>query len=124
MAAVKPILLSNHAAAGETSDAEAGLARQFHRYMYLMREVEDRIERKLYRQGKVVGGVYVGRGQEAIRVGAAMVAEIDDMLFPSHRDMAAVPAFAASSRARSSRSTWAASAASPAAATATCTWAT
>ena len=38
-----------------------------------MREMEDRIERKLYRQGKVVGGVYVGRGQEAIPVGSALL---------------------------------------------------
>ncbi len=53
-----------------------------------MREVEDRIERKLYRQGKIVGGVYVGRGQEAIPVGTALLAEPDDVLFPSHRDMA------------------------------------
>ena len=57
-------------------------------YMLLMREVEDRIERKLYRQGKIVGGVYVGRGQEAIPVGTALVAEPGDVLFPSHRDMA------------------------------------
>ena len=35
-------------------------------YMKLTRELEDRIERKLYRQGKIVGGVYVGRGQEAV----------------------------------------------------------
>jgi len=57
-------------------------------YMLLMREVEDRIERKLYRQGKIVGGVYVGRGQEAIPVGTALAASPDDFLFPSHRDMA------------------------------------
>jgi pyruvate dehydrogenase E1 component alpha subunit len=56
--------------------------------MLLMREVEDRIERKLYRQGKVVGGVYVGRGQEAIPVGSALVAQADDVLCPTHRDMA------------------------------------
>jgi pyruvate dehydrogenase E1 component alpha subunit len=56
--------------------------------MLLMREVEDRIERKLYRQGKVLGGVYVGRGQEAIPVGSALVAQANDVLFPSHRDMA------------------------------------
>ena len=37
-------------------------------YMKLTRELEYRIERKLYRQGKIVGGVYVGRGQEAIAV--------------------------------------------------------
>jgi TPP-dependent pyruvate/acetoin dehydrogenase alpha subunit len=57
-------------------------------YMTLMREVEDRIERKLYRQGKILGGVYVGRGQEAIPVGTALLAEADDVLLPSHRDMA------------------------------------
>jgi pyruvate dehydrogenase E1 component alpha subunit len=57
-------------------------------YMLLMREVEDRIERKLYRQGKVLGGVYVGRGQEAIPVGSALTAQPQDVLFPSHRDMA------------------------------------
>src|ERR1043166_8019872 len=66
----------------------AELAQQCLYYMSLMREVEDRIERKLYRQGKVLGGVYVGRGQEAIPVGSALVAEPDDVLFPSHRDMA------------------------------------
>jgi pyruvate dehydrogenase E1 component alpha subunit len=50
--------------------------------------MEDRIERKLYRQGKIVGGVYVGRGQEAIPVGIGLLAEPEDALFPSHRDLA------------------------------------
>jgi TPP-dependent pyruvate/acetoin dehydrogenase alpha subunit len=68
--------------------SEAELARQFLYYMSTMRELEDRIERKLYRQGKILGGVYVARGQEAIPVGAGLVAEPDDVLFPSHRDMA------------------------------------
>jgi TPP-dependent pyruvate/acetoin dehydrogenase alpha subunit len=67
---------------------EAELAERFWHFMSMMREVEDRIERKLYRQGKIVGGVYVGRGQEAIPVGTALVAEAADVLFPSHRDMA------------------------------------
>jgi TPP-dependent pyruvate/acetoin dehydrogenase alpha subunit len=67
---------------------KAELAERFWHYMSLMREVEDRIERKLYRQGKILGGVYVGRGQEAIPVGTALLAEPDDVLFPSHRDMA------------------------------------
>src|SRR5579885_2262224 len=70
------------------ADPEASLARQFLYYMSMMREVEDRIERKLYRQGKIVGGVYVGRGQEAIPVGTALHSEPQDVLFPSHRDMA------------------------------------
>src|SRR5712691_11855808 len=62
--------------------------------MKLTRGLEFRIERKLYRQGKIVGGVYVGRGQEAISVGAAMHIrrgggeEVDDIVSPSHRDMA------------------------------------
>src|SRR5204862_5316515 len=56
-------------------------------YMKLTRELEFRIERKLYRQGKIVGGVYVGRGQEAIPVGIGLLAEPEDALFPSHRDL-------------------------------------
>src|SRR6266478_2909126 len=62
--------------------------------MKLTRAIETRIERKLYRQGKIVGGVYVGRGQEAISVGAAMHMrrgggeDHDDIVSPSHRDMA------------------------------------
>jgi TPP-dependent pyruvate/acetoin dehydrogenase alpha subunit len=68
--------------------APAELAHKCFYYMLLMREVEDRIERKLYRQGKILGGVYVGRGQEAIPVGSALVALPEDVLFPSHRDMA------------------------------------
>src|SRR6266581_2958457 len=63
-------------------------------YMKLTRSIETRIERKLYRQGKIVGGVYVGRGQEAISVVAAMHIrrgggeDVDDIVSPSHRDMA------------------------------------
>jgi TPP-dependent pyruvate/acetoin dehydrogenase alpha subunit len=67
---------------------EAELAGRLWHYMALMREAEDRIERKLYRQGKIVGGVYVGRGQEAIPVGTALHATAEDVLFPSHRDLA------------------------------------
>jgi TPP-dependent pyruvate/acetoin dehydrogenase alpha subunit len=69
-------------------DHNRELALQFLRYMATMRDVEDRIERKLYRQGKIVGGVYVGRGQEAIPVGVGLTAEPDDVLCPSHRDLA------------------------------------
>ncbi len=69
-------------------DQNRELALQFLRYMATMREVEDRIERKLYRQGKILGGVYVGRGQEAIPVGVGLTAEPEDVLCPSHRDLA------------------------------------
>jgi len=89
MAALEPLALGRAGQAwAETEAPDARLARQFHYHMRLMREVEDRIERRLYRLGKIVGGVYVGRGQEAICVGAGLAAEPDDVLFPSHRDMA------------------------------------
>jgi pyruvate dehydrogenase E1 component alpha subunit len=61
--------------------------------MKLTRALEERIERRLYRQGKIVGGVYVGRGQEAIGAGTGMHVrragdpDRDDVVFPSHRDM-------------------------------------
>ena len=58
-------------------------------HMKLQRELEDRIERKLYRQGKVLGGVYTGRGQEAIGVAPALLTEPGDVLCPCHRDMGA-----------------------------------
>jgi pyruvate dehydrogenase E1 component alpha subunit len=58
-------------------------------YMKLTRELEFRIERKLYRQGKIVGGVYVGRGQEAIAVGSCIDLRQEDVACPSHRDMGA-----------------------------------
>ena len=57
-------------------------------YLDMMREIEDRIERKLYRQGKIVGGVYTGRGQEAISVGSGLVAQPQDVMLPAHRDLA------------------------------------
>jgi TPP-dependent pyruvate/acetoin dehydrogenase alpha subunit len=57
--------------------------------MKLAREIETRIERKLYRQGKILGGVYVGRGQEAISVGACLQLQKEDSICPSHRDMGA-----------------------------------
>lgn len=72
---------------------DASLLRMLY-FMKLTRSLEHRIERVLYRQGKIVGGVYVGRGQEAISVGAAMHIrrtgqdESDDIVSPSHRDMA------------------------------------
>jgi TPP-dependent pyruvate/acetoin dehydrogenase alpha subunit len=59
-------------------------------YLKLTRAAEHRIERVLYRQGKIVGGVYVGRGQEAIAVGSAIQLVEGDVVLPSHRDSAAL----------------------------------
>ena len=80
MAAVKPIEPPIGVELSRDPDPNAELAFRFLHYLLMMREVEDRIERKLYRQGKILGGVYVGRGQEAIPVASGMVAEPDDVL--------------------------------------------
>lgn len=61
--------------------------RQLLYYMKLSRDVEHRIEKVLYRQGKIVGGVYVGRGQEAISVATSIHMLEDDVVAPTHRDM-------------------------------------
>src|SRR5256886_6097417 len=86
-------ILNSHAAAQETAEPaalppEKTLLDMLY-YMQLTRELEFRIERKLYRQGKIVGGVYVGRGQEAIAVGSCIELRSDDVVCPSHRDMGA-----------------------------------
>ena len=86
MSAVKPTPIPA-SLAGHTSGSEAAFARDALYFAALMREVEERIERKLYRQGKILGGVYVGRGQEAICVGAGLAALPGDVLFPCHRDL-------------------------------------
>lgn len=72
-----------------SQEVTSDLADKLLYYMVMMRELEDRIELKLYRQGKVVGGCYTGRGQEAIPTGSAVLSRPDDYLCPSHRDMAA-----------------------------------
>ena len=57
-------------------------------YMKLHRFYEDRIE-IVYRQGKLAGPVFLGRGQEAVGVGSAIQLGKDDYIFPSHRDLGA-----------------------------------
>jgi TPP-dependent pyruvate/acetoin dehydrogenase alpha subunit len=62
--------------------------RQMYYYMRLTRGLEDRIT-ALYRQGRIVGGVYTSHGMEAIAVGYASALERDDIIAPFHRDMGA-----------------------------------
>ena len=61
---------------------------QMYYYLRLTRAVEDRIT-ALYRQGRIVGGVYTSHGMEAIAVGYASALERDDVIAPFHRDMGA-----------------------------------
>ena len=57
-------------------------------HMKLHRAIEDRLE-VVYRQGKLAGPVFVGRGQEAIGVASATLLGQGDVIFPSHRDLGA-----------------------------------
>ncbi|HEX7464393.1 MAG TPA: thiamine pyrophosphate-dependent dehydrogenase E1 component subunit alpha [Actinomycetota bacterium] len=54
----------------------------------LCRYFDERIE-ALYRQGRLPGAIYPGRGQEGTHVGAAYALRKDDSLFPTHRDLSA-----------------------------------
>ena len=54
-------------------------------YLRLTRSLEDRIS-ALYRQGRIVGGVYTSHGMEAIAVGYARRCS-PTISSPLHRDM-------------------------------------
>ncbi len=70
----------------DTAGLDSEQVLQLYYYMLLTRGVEARI-RKLYLQGKVVGGVYGGYGQEAVGVGSAYSLGPGDTVSPIHRDM-------------------------------------
>lgn len=57
-------------------------------FLRLTRALEDRIT-ALYRQGRIVGGVYTSTGMEAIAVGYASALEREDIIAPYHRDVGA-----------------------------------
>src|SRR5438067_2936621 len=69
---------------------EAGLDREdllgVYRNMVITRGVEER-GHILYRQGKIPGSFYTGRGNEAASVGVATAMGPDDVGTPLHRDM-------------------------------------
>ena len=54
----------------------------------LARYVDERLE-ALYRQGRLPGAIYSGRGQEGTHVGTVFALERRDSLFPTHRDLTA-----------------------------------
>src|SRR5204862_6757522 len=69
---------------------EAGLDREdllgIYRNMLITRGVEER-GHILYRQGKIPGSFYTGRGNEAAAVGVATAMGSEDVGTPLHRDM-------------------------------------
>ena len=54
----------------------------------LCRYFDERME-ALYRQGRLPGAIYSGRGQEGTHVGVAFPLEPTDSLFVTHRDLSA-----------------------------------
>src|SRR6059036_4118346 len=77
--------------AGSLSEVrEAGLDREdllgVYRNMLITRGVEER-GHILYRQGKIPGSFYTGRGNEAASVGVATAMRADDVGTPIQRDM-------------------------------------
>ena len=61
---------------------------RLHYNMLLTRQFEDRLS-KLYRQGKIFGGLYLSTGQEAIPAGTCEHLREDDVISPVHRDLGA-----------------------------------
>ncbi|HET6791837.1 MAG TPA: thiamine pyrophosphate-dependent dehydrogenase E1 component subunit alpha [Actinomycetota bacterium] len=54
----------------------------------LCRYFDERME-SLYRQGKLPGAIYSGRGQEGTHIGVVLPLGPEDSLFPTHRDLSA-----------------------------------
>ena len=73
-----------------TGGREAGLDREdllaVYRNMLITRGIEER-GHILYKQGKIPGSFYTGRGNEACAVGVATAMGPDDVGTPLHRDM-------------------------------------
>ena len=62
------------------------------RWMLLARTLEDKLV-SLYRGGQITGGVYIGRGQEAVSVASGIFLQKGDIFAPLIRDQAGRSAF-------------------------------
>jgi TPP-dependent pyruvate/acetoin dehydrogenase alpha subunit len=65
-----------------------GRLRELLYFLKLCRYFDERME-ALYRQGRLPGAIYSGRGQEGTHVGVAYALQDGDSLFPTHRDLTA-----------------------------------
>src|SRR6185312_8050214 len=62
------------------------------RWMLLARTLEEKLV-SLYRGGLITGGVYIGKGQEAVSVACGLFLKKDDIFAPLIRDQAGRSAF-------------------------------
>ena len=82
--------LSHHAVGGDSSFRD--LYVKAYRVMLLARVLDDKFA-SLYRMGKIHGGVFLGRGQEALSVAAGLALRKGDIFAPLIRDGAGRLAF-------------------------------
>jgi acetoin:2,6-dichlorophenolindophenol oxidoreductase subunit alpha len=80
----------NHGAVGESIFRET--YQKAYRYMLLARILDDKFA-SLYRAGKIHGGVFLGRGQEALSVSIGMALRRGDVFSPLIRDASGRIAF-------------------------------
>ena len=79
------------AASADTSEVKARFLTAY-RWMLLARVTEEKIA-ALYRGGKITGGVFLGKGQEALSVASGMALRKGDVFAPLIRDQAGRLAF-------------------------------
>jgi acetoin:2,6-dichlorophenolindophenol oxidoreductase subunit alpha len=83
--------LLDHCAVGEAPCARDSFVRAY-RLMVLARVLDEKFA-SLYRMGKIHGGVFIGRGQEALSVSAGLALRKGDIFAPLIRDTAGRLAF-------------------------------
>src|SRR5947208_13900270 len=81
----------DHGAVGEVSSLREVYIKAF-RLMLLARVLDDKFA-SLYRMGKIHGGVFLGRGQEALSVSIGLALRKGDVFAPLIRDLAGRLAF-------------------------------
>jgi pyruvate dehydrogenase E1 component alpha subunit/2-oxoisovalerate dehydrogenase E1 component alpha subunit len=79
------------AGAGKTAPPHERFLEAF-RWMLLTRTLEEKLV-SLYRGGQITGGVYIGKGQEAVSVACGLFLEKGDIFAPLIRDQAGRSAF-------------------------------
>src|SRR5438477_3766486 len=81
----------NHGAVTEVSSRRDGYVKAY-RVMLLARILDDKFA-SLYRMGKIHGGVFLGRGQEALSAAVGLALRKGDIFAPLIRDAAGRLAF-------------------------------
>src|SRR5512134_976403 len=86
-----PDALVNHSQVGEVAFSPDTVLKAY-RLMLLARVLDNKLA-ALYRMGKIHGGVFLGRGQEAVSVSIGLALQKGDLFAPLIRDTAGRLAF-------------------------------